>query len=48
VRVLSRTGGPRGFASFGRAWSLSAVRVGAEHVRQDGDFSADDVVVKVA
>jgi hypothetical protein len=48
VPVLTRSGGATGFASFGAARMLSALRLGAEHVRQDGDFSADDVVVKVA
>jgi hypothetical protein len=48
VRVLTRTGGATGFASFGSARRLTALRLGAEHMRQDGDFSADDVVVKVA
>jgi len=48
VRVLTRSGGATGFASFGAATTLSALRLGAEHLRQDGDFSADNIVAKVA
>lgn len=48
VPVLTRTGGATGFASFGRATTLSALRLGAEHLRQDGDFAADDIVAKIA
>jgi hypothetical protein len=47
VKVLARTSSASGFASFGSATTLTSLQVGAEHVRQDGDFAADDIVARV-
>ena len=47
VPVLTRTGGATGFASFGRATTLSALRLGPS-TSADGDFAADDIVAKIA
>jgi hypothetical protein len=47
VRVLARTSSATGFASFGSATTITSLQVGAEHVRQDGDLVADDIVAKV-
>jgi hypothetical protein len=47
AQVFDRSSSATGFASFAGATTITSVLVGAEHVVQDGDFAADDVVVKV-
>ncbi len=47
VQVFNKSNSTTGFASFGSFTSISSLQIGAEHVIQDGDFVADDVVAKV-
>lgn len=47
VEVFNRTSPTTGYATFGAFTNFTSLQVGAEHVVQDGDFAADDIVAKV-
>lgn len=47
TKVFDRTNSTTGYATFGNFTSITSLMVGAEHVLQDGDFVADDIVAKV-
>lgn len=47
AKIFDRTSATTGYATFGSFTSFSTLMVGAEHVLQDGDLAADDIVAKI-
>lgn len=47
TKVFDRTSAATGYATFGSFTNFTSLQIGAEHVLQDGDFAADDIVAKV-